>query len=68
MTGQPVDQAAEGSQTLERGLAVLRELGRHPEGLTTSEVASSCGLHRSITHRLLVSLVRCAPARPGGGG
>ncbi|MEO9322487.1 helix-turn-helix domain-containing protein [Nocardioides sp. C4-1] len=49
-----------GSQTLERGLAVLVELGRHPAGLTTSEVATACGLHRSITHRLLVSLQRTA--------
>jgi DNA-binding IclR family transcriptional regulator len=54
------EPAGEGSQTLERGLAVLLELGRHPEGLTTSEVASGCGLHRSITHRLLVSLHRTA--------
>jgi DNA-binding IclR family transcriptional regulator len=48
----------DGSQTLERGLAVLVELSRHPAGLTTAEVAVACGLHRSITHRLLVSLVR----------
>ena len=54
------EPASEGSQTLERGLAVLLELGRHPQGLTTSEVASRCGLHRSITHRLLVSLHRTA--------
>jgi len=47
-----------GSQTLERGLAVLLEIGRHPHGLTTAEVAAACGLHRSITHRLLVSLQR----------
>jgi DNA-binding IclR family transcriptional regulator len=53
-----MEPATDGSQTLDRGLAVLRELGRHPEGLTTSQVAASCGLHRSITHRLLVSLHR----------
>jgi len=47
-----------GSQTLERGLAVLLELGRHPEGLTVAETAAACGLHRSITYRLLVSLHR----------
>ncbi|WP_408896375.1 IclR family transcriptional regulator [Nocardioides sp. R1-1] len=47
-----------GSQTLERGLAVLLELGRHPEGLTVAEAAAACGLHRSITYRLLVSLHR----------
>ncbi|MXG90012.1 helix-turn-helix domain-containing protein [Nocardioides flavescens] len=49
---------SDGSQTLERGLAVLAELARHPDGLTTAEVAAACGLHRSITHRLLVSLKR----------
>jgi DNA-binding IclR family transcriptional regulator len=48
----------DGSQTLERGLAVLVELSRHASGLTTAEVSLACGLHRSITHRLLVSLVR----------
>lgn len=53
----------DGSQTLERGLAVLLELSRHPDGLTTSEAAAACGLHRSITHRLLVSLVRTGFAR-----
>ncbi|MDQ6522111.1 helix-turn-helix domain-containing protein [Nocardioides sp. LHD-245] len=47
-----------GSQTLERGLAVLVELGRHPEGLTVAEAATACGMHRSITYRLLVSLHR----------
>lgn len=47
-----------GSQTLERGLAVLVELGRHPAGLNTSQVAAAVGLHRSIAHRLLVSLHR----------
>jgi DNA-binding IclR family transcriptional regulator len=53
-----VPEPGDGSQTLERGLAVLVELSRHPEGLTTSQAAESCGLHRSITHRLLVSLQR----------
>lgn len=48
----------EGSQTLERGLAVLLALGAADHGLTASEVAAACGLHRSITYRLLVSLVR----------
>jgi DNA-binding IclR family transcriptional regulator len=50
--------AEDGSQTLERGLAVLIEIGRNPRGLTTAELAAACGLHRSITHRLLVSLQR----------
>lgn len=58
----------EGSQTLERGLAVLVELGRHPAGLTTSQVATACGLHRSITNRLLVSLTRTGFAVRDGEG
>lgn len=52
------DPPAGGSQTLERGLAVLVELGRNPGGLTTTEVAAACDLHRSIANRLLVSLRR----------
>lgn len=51
-------RGTDGSQTLERGLAVLVELGRHPGGATTGQVAAGCGLHRSITYRLLVSLHR----------
>lgn len=59
---------SDGSQTLERGLAVLTELGRHPDGLTTGEVAAACGLHRSIAHRLLVSLTRTGfTVRDAGG-
>ncbi|MBM9459363.1 helix-turn-helix domain-containing protein [Nocardioides sp. zg-536] len=50
--------AESGSQTLERGLAVLVQLSRHPEGLTVAEAAAATGLHRSITYRLLVSLHR----------
>ena len=55
-TTRPVSEA--GAQTLERGLAVLTELGRHRDGLTTAEVAVACGLHRTVAHRLLVSLTR----------
>jgi len=57
-----------GSQTLERGLAVLTELARHPEGLTTAEVAVACGMHRSIAYRLLVSLQRTGFAARDGVG
>ncbi len=63
----PTPDAEGGSQTLERGLAVLFELGRHPQGLTTAEAAAACGLHRSITHRLLVSLQRTGFASRGDG-
>ncbi len=47
-----------GSQTLERGLSLLRILADHPEGLLMSQVTTVSGLHRSIVHRLLVSLQR----------
>ena len=49
---------AVGSQTLERGLALLTELARHAPGLTATEAAAASGLHRSIVYRLLVSLER----------
>ncbi|MER5437780.1 helix-turn-helix domain-containing protein [Streptomyces sp. NPDC002790] len=52
------DSDSGGSQTLERGLTILVELSRHPEGLNTSQVAAATGFHRSIAHRLLVSLQR----------
>lgn len=52
-----------GAQTLERGLAVLRELGRHEDGLSTAQVAEVTGLHRTVVHRLLVSLVGTGFAR-----
>lgn len=57
-----------GSQTLERGLAILVELSHHAEGLSTSQVAATTGLHRSIAHRLLVSLHRTGFAARDDGG
>ncbi|WP_280277264.1 IclR family transcriptional regulator, partial [Nocardia wallacei] len=59
----PRTEPTDGAQTLERGLAVLVELSRHPDGLTIAQVATACGLHRSITTRLLVSLQRTGFAR-----
>lgn len=58
MTAAQAEPSPTGSQTLERGLAVLVEISRHPDGLTTSQVAAACDLHRSIANRLLVSLLR----------
>ena len=52
-----------GSQTLERGLAVLDLLGQHPGGLSVSQVTAASGLNRSIVNRLLVSLRRTGFAR-----
>ncbi|NEC64571.1 helix-turn-helix domain-containing protein [Streptomyces sp. SID9727] len=64
----PNDSESGGSQTLERGLALLVELSRHPEGLTTSQVSAATGFHRSIAHRLLVSLHRTGFAARDDGG
>jgi DNA-binding IclR family transcriptional regulator len=55
--GEPEDARA-GSQTLERGLLVLGAIASTPSGLTATQVAEHCGLHRSIAYRLLVSLQR----------
>ena len=46
-----------GSQTLERGLRVLRVLADHPEGLSVSELASALDTHRAGIYRLLGPLV-----------
>jgi len=61
-------RGSSGAQTLERGLAVLTELGRHPDGLSTAQVALACGLHRTVAHRLLVSLVGTGFARRDAAG
>jgi IclR family acetate operon transcriptional repressor len=41
---------------LSRGLAILVELGRHPDGLALTELAKLVGLPVSTTHRLLTDL------------
>ncbi|MGY3204863.1 IclR family transcriptional regulator [Streptomyces sp. TE5632] len=50
--------AAEGSQTLERGLMALRMIAEEPQGVTASDIAARLGVHRSIAYRLLTALVR----------
>ncbi|MEU9576749.1 IclR family transcriptional regulator [Streptomyces chilikensis] len=50
--------AAEGSQTLERGLMALRMIAEERDGLTASEVGARLGVHRSVAYRLLGALVR----------
>ncbi len=52
------ERKADGSQTLERGMLVLRMLAEAPHGLTAGEVATRLGLHRSIAYRLLTALTR----------
>ncbi|UGS35285.1 IclR family transcriptional regulator [Capillimicrobium parvum] len=46
-----------GSQTLERGLRLLRVLADHPGGLSVSELAAAMGTHRAGIYRLLGPLV-----------
>jgi DNA-binding IclR family transcriptional regulator len=60
--------ATDGSQTLERGLTVLRLIAGRPEGLTAGEVATELGVHRSIAYRLLAALVRQGFARRDASG
>lgn len=49
---------ADGAQTLERGLFVLRSLAERPDGMTAGEVAAELGVHRSVAYRLLQALAR----------
>ncbi|QYK41462.1 MAG: IclR family transcriptional regulator [Paracoccaceae bacterium] len=46
------------SNGLERGLAVLDLLSRHPDGLSVGAVAAALDLPGSATHRLLNDLIR----------
>lgn len=52
------ERKPDGSQTLERGMLVLRMLAEAPRGLTAGEVATRVGVHRSIAYRLLTALTR----------
>lgn len=56
--GHGAPRRADGAQTLERGLGVLRMLAEAPHGLTAAQVAAALGVHRSIAYRLLTALVR----------
>ncbi|MEZ5122432.1 MAG: helix-turn-helix domain-containing protein [Solirubrobacterales bacterium] len=49
--------ASGGSQTLERGLRLLRVLGEHPAGLSVSELASAHGHASRGIYRLLGPLI-----------
>jgi DNA-binding IclR family transcriptional regulator len=57
MASQRVSQIAGQSQTLSRGLRLLRTLAEHPDGLTASELAVRLAAHRPSVYRLLGSLV-----------
>lgn len=48
--------AAETSQTLDRGLRVLRVLAESPEGLTVTELAARLEVNRTVVYRLISTL------------
>jgi DNA-binding IclR family transcriptional regulator len=48
--------AAETSQTLDRGLRVLRVLAESPEGLTITELAVRLQVNRTVVYRLISTL------------
>ncbi|MGI8645259.1 MAG: IclR family transcriptional regulator [Nocardioides sp.] len=48
--------AAETSQTLDRGCRVLRVLADTPDGLSVTELASTLGVNRTVTYRLVSTL------------
>lgn len=47
---------AETSQTLDRGLRVLRVLAESPEGLTVTELAARLSVNRTVVYRLISTL------------
>ncbi|MCW2835403.1 MAG: IclR family transcriptional regulator [Nocardioides sp.] len=48
--------AAETSQTLDRGLRVLRVLAESPEGLTITELSTRMDVNRTVVYRLISTL------------
>lgn len=48
--------ASETSQTLDRGLRVLRVLADSPEGLTVTELSGRLEVNRTVMHRLISTL------------
>ena len=57
MQNESLNVAKLGSvRAVERALAALEELGRHPAGMIASELARILDLSTSTTHRLLVTL------------
>jgi DNA-binding IclR family transcriptional regulator len=57
-----------GSQTLERGLRVLRVLAEHPDGLSVTDLAAALETNRAGVYRLLAPLLDARlVARDGSG-
>jgi DNA-binding IclR family transcriptional regulator len=60
--------AAETSQTLDRGLQVLRTLARTPSGMTITALAAHIGVNRTVVYRLVATLEQHGLARRDGTG
>lgn len=59
---------AETSQTLDRGLTVLRLLSDSADGMTVTEIAAGLGVSRTVVYRLVVTLEQHALLRRGADG
>lgn len=55
--------AAETSQTLDRGLRVLRVLAASPQGLSITALAAEVGVNRTVVYRLVATLEEHGLAR-----
>src|SRR3954471_2713690 len=60
--------AAETSQTLDRGLRVLRTLAATPSGLTITALAAEIEVNRTVVYRLVATLEQHGLARRDGSG
>lgn len=60
--------AAETSQTLDRGLWVLRVLAESPEGLTVTELSGRLQVNRTVVYRLISTLEQHGLIRRDGRG
>ena len=60
--------AAETSQTLDRGLRVLRRWRPTPGGLTITALAAEIGVNRTVVYRLVATLEQHGLARRDAGG
>ena len=60
--------AAETSQTLDRGLRVLRTLATAPNGLSITALAAEIGVNRTVVYRLVATLEQHGLARRDASG
>jgi DNA-binding IclR family transcriptional regulator len=60
--------AAETSQTLDRGLRVLRTLAATPNGLSITALAAEIGVNRTVVYRLVATLEQHGLARRDASG